>query len=41
MSDITREALYLTLVGTGIVLVLTAISVGLFLWWKRSSDRKG
>lgn len=41
MSDLTREALYLTLAGGGVVVVLAAISIGLFVWWKRVSDRRG
>jgi hypothetical protein len=41
MSDTVREALNLTLLGTGVVVVLTAISIALFLWWKRASERKG
>ncbi len=40
MSDTVREALNLTLLGTGIVLVLTAISIALFVWFKRASDRR-
>ncbi len=41
MSDPLREALNLTLLGSGIVVVLAAISIALFVWWKRVSDRQG
>ncbi len=41
MSDPIQEALNLTLLGSGVVLVVAAISIALFVWWKRMSDRQG
>lgn len=41
MSDPMQEALNLTLLGTGVVVAIAAISIALFVWWKRVSDRQG
>jgi flagellar basal body-associated protein FliL len=40
MSDTMREALFITMIGAGVVLVIAAISIALFVWWKRASDRE-
>lgn len=40
MSAPMQEALNLTLLGGGVVVVVAALSIALFVWWKGVSDRK-